>query len=102
MLIEKPDQIRWETTTPYQSIRLGNHKSVAQFEREEGQWKKLKLGFPQMLRRVMEQMVLMHQGKVDALTKDFDVSVATVKSLLDTLRALGYEIVRLDRMLTGK
>jgi len=77
MLIERPDQIRWETTAPYQSILLGNHKSVAQFERTDGEWKKLKLGFPQMLKRVMEQMSLMHQGKLDALTADFTISVAT-------------------------
>lgn len=77
MLIERPDQIRWETTTPYQSILLGNHKSVAQFERADGDWKKLRLGFPQMLRRVMEQMVQMHQGKLDALTSDYAISVAT-------------------------
>ena len=36
MLIDQPDQIRWETTAPYQSILLGNHKSVAQFERTDG------------------------------------------------------------------
>src|SRR5262245_23016909 len=54
MLIEKPDRIRWETTTPFSSILLGDHKSVAQFE--DG--KKLNLGFPQMLQRVMEQMTL--------------------------------------------
>jgi len=77
MLMERPNQIRWETTAPYQSILLGNDKSVAQFERTDGQWKKLKLGFPEMLKRVMEQMSLMHQGKVDALTRDFTVSVAT-------------------------
>jgi outer membrane lipoprotein-sorting protein len=77
MLIARPDQIRWETTSPFQSILMGNHESVAQFEKEDGQWKKLKLGFPQMLRRVMEQMSLMHQGKMDALTADFGVSVAT-------------------------
>ena len=77
MLIERPDQIRWETTAPYQSILLGNRKSVAQFEREDGKWNKLKLGFPQMLKRVMDQMVLMHQGKLDALTSDFKISVAT-------------------------
>lgn len=77
MLIDRPDKIRWETTAPYQSILLGNHESVAQFERADGQWKKLKLGFPQMLRRVMDQMVLMHQGKLDALTSDFKISVAT-------------------------
>ncbi len=77
MLIERPDQIRWETIAPYQSILLGNHDSVAQFEQADGVWKKLKLGFPQMLKRVMEQMVLMHQGKLDALTSDFTISVAT-------------------------
>jgi outer membrane lipoprotein-sorting protein len=77
MLMEQPDRIRWETTAPYQSILLGDHKSVAQFERTDGEWKKLRLGFPQMLRRVMEQMVLMHQGKLDVLTRDFSISVST-------------------------
>ncbi len=77
MLIDRPDFIRWETTAPFQSILLGNHKSVAQFEKSDGEWKKLKLGFPQMLRRVMDQMTLMHQGKLDALTSDFTISVST-------------------------
>lgn len=86
MLIERPDKIRWETTSPFQSILMGNHETVAQFEKEDGQWKKLKLGFPQMLRRVMEQMSLMHQGKMDALTSDFVVSVATGAVAVVTLR----------------
>lgn len=77
MLIGRPDLIRWETTAPYQSILLGDKKSVAQFEQEDGTWKKLKLGFPQMLKRVMEQMALMNQGKLDALTADFTITVAT-------------------------
>ena len=77
MLIARPDKIRWETTTPYQSILLGDSKSVAQFEFVDGKWDKLKLGFRQMLKRVMEQMVLMHQGKLDALTDDYEISVAT-------------------------
>jgi len=77
MLIDRPGQIRWETTSPYQSILLGSQKSVAQFEFADGKWKKLKLGFPQMLKRVMDQMTLMHQGKLDALTSDFSISVST-------------------------
>jgi outer membrane lipoprotein-sorting protein len=76
MLIERPDQIRWETTAPYQSILLGDHRSVAQFEFTDGKWEKLKLGFPQMLQRVMEQMSLMNQGKLDALTNDYTISVS--------------------------
>src|SRR5882762_310840 len=86
LLIGRPDKIRWETTSPFQSILMGNHESVAQFEKEDGQWKKLKLGFPQMLRRVMEQMSLMHQGKMEALTGDFNVSVATGAVAVVTLK----------------
>lgn len=77
MMIDRPGLIRWETTQPYQSILLGNQKSVAQFEFTDNKWKKLKLGFPQMLKRVMDQMTLMHQGKLDALTTDFTINVAT-------------------------
>src|SRR6202034_1586123 len=76
----RPDQIRWETTSPYQSILLGDKKSVAQFESTDGKWEKLKLGFPQMLQRVMDQMSLMNQGKLDALTSDYTISVATNNS----------------------
>ncbi len=85
MLIDRPDQIRWETTAPYQSILLGNRKSVAQFERTDGEWKKLKLGFPQMLKRVMEQMTLMNQGKLDGLTNDFSVAVSTGRVTVVTM-----------------
>jgi outer membrane lipoprotein-sorting protein len=80
MLIERPDQIRWETTAPYQSILLGDKKSVAQFEFTNGKWEKLKLGFPQILQRVMDQMSQMNQGKLAALTSDYTISVATNNS----------------------
>jgi outer membrane lipoprotein-sorting protein len=81
MLIDEPDQIRWETIAPFQSILLASHKSVAQFEQNDGKWEKLKLGFPELLKRVMDQMVLMNQGKLDALTADFTITVATNRSL---------------------
>jgi outer membrane lipoprotein-sorting protein len=84
MLIERPDQIRWETTAPYQSMLIAKQKSVAQFEFEEGKWKKLNVGFPQ-LRRVMDQMVLMHQGKLEALESDFAISAATNSMTIITL-----------------
>src|SRR5882757_9568697 len=77
MLIARPDKIRWETTAPYQSILLGDQKTVAQFEFNDGKWEKLKLGFPQLLQRVMQQMALMNQGKLDALMVDYKITVAT-------------------------
>jgi outer membrane lipoprotein carrier protein len=77
MLIERPDKIRWETTAPYQTILLGDKNSVAQFELNDGKWEKLKLGFPQLLQRVMQQMSAMNQGKLDAMMSDYDISVST-------------------------
>jgi outer membrane lipoprotein-sorting protein len=77
MLIARPDKIRWETTAPYQSILLGDQKAVAQFEFNDGKWEKLKLGFPQLLQRVMQQMALMNQGKLDALMVDYTITVTT-------------------------
>jgi outer membrane lipoprotein-sorting protein len=77
MLIARPDKIRWETTAPYQSILLGDQKTVAQFEFNDGKWEKLKLGFPQLLQRIMQQMALMNQGKLDALMVDYTISVTT-------------------------
>src|ERR1700733_9200834 len=77
MLIERPDKIRWETTAPYQTILLGDENSVAQFEFDDGKWEKLKLGFPQLLQRVMRQMSAMNQGDLDAMTRDYTISVST-------------------------
>lgn len=77
MLMERTGEMRWETTAPFQSILLGNAKSVAQFEFTGGKWEKLKLGMPQMLKQMLNQMTLMHQGKLDALTNNFTLSVST-------------------------
>jgi outer membrane lipoprotein-sorting protein len=77
MLVERPDEIRWETTAPYQTILLGNRNSVAQFEFNDGKWEKLKLGFPQLLQRVMQQMSAMNRGDIGAMLSDYTASVAT-------------------------
>lgn len=77
MLIAQPDKIRWETTSPYQTIMLGEKKNVSQFEFSDGKWEKLNLGFPQALQRAMEQMSAMNQGKMSAMLGDFDITATT-------------------------
>lgn len=77
LLLERPDKIRWETTSPYQTILLGSHTAVAQFERDDGAWEKLKLGFPQLLQKVMGQMSAMNQGDARAMLKDYTVTAVT-------------------------
>jgi peptidoglycan/xylan/chitin deacetylase (PgdA/CDA1 family) len=58
-----------------------------------------RIGPERVVARIVRQLrpgaiILLHDGSVPA-----ERLVATVKSLLDTLGALGYEIVRLDKML---
>jgi outer membrane lipoprotein-sorting protein len=85
MLIERPDKIRWETTAPYQTILLGDKNSVAQFEFNDGKWEKLKLGFPQLLQHIMQQMSAMNQGNLGALTNEYSASVATNSETVVTM-----------------
>jgi outer membrane lipoprotein-sorting protein len=77
ILIAQPGMIRWETTAPYQTIMLGDKKNVAQFEFNDGKWTKLKLGFPEALKRATDQMAAMNQGNMDAMLKDFEVTATT-------------------------
>ncbi len=94
MLIERPAKIRWETTAPYQTILLGDKSSVAQFEFADGKWQKLKLGFPQLLQRVMQQMAALNSGNLAAMTDDYEVTVATNSETVLTL-------VPKDKMMRG-
>jgi outer membrane lipoprotein-sorting protein len=77
MLIAQPDHIRWETTDPYQTIVIGEKKSVVQFEYNNGKWDKLNLGFPQAMQRMMQQMSAMNRGKMDAMMEDFNITATT-------------------------
>jgi outer membrane lipoprotein-sorting protein len=77
MLVAQPGLIRWETIAPYQTIMLGDKKNVAQFEFNDGKWEKLKLGFPEALKRATDQMAAMNQGNMDAMLKDFEITATT-------------------------
>ena len=52
---------------------------------------------PERIARRLEPgaIILLHDGNIPA-----ERLVVTVKTLLETVRSLGYEVVRLDRMLT--
>jgi len=84
LFIDRTNQIRWETTEPYQSFLVANQKSIAQYEFQDGKWKKLNNGFPQ-IKQVMDQMVAMHQGRLDALKANYDLSAATNGMTIITL-----------------
>src|SRR4051812_43926428 len=84
LFIDRTNQIRWETTEPYQSFLVANQKSIGQFEFEDGKWKKLSGGFPQ-IKQVMDQMVAMHQGRLEALKANYDISAATNGTTVITL-----------------
>jgi outer membrane lipoprotein-sorting protein len=85
MMVAQPNRLRWETTAPYQSIMLGERKHVAQFEYNDGKWEKLKLGYPQALERLMQQMSAMQQGRIEAMTNECDISVTNDTDIVMTM-----------------
>jgi outer membrane lipoprotein-sorting protein len=70
----KPGRIRWETTQPYQSILVSDGKAVAQFERVNGQWKRLDLGLADAMQKVVAQIAAVMEGRYTGKQKDYAVS----------------------------
>ena len=63
LCFQKPGRIRWEVTRPYQSILVSDGAGVAQFERVDGQWKKLDLGLADALQNVVAQIAGVMEGR---------------------------------------
>ena len=76
MVFEQPDRIRWETCAPYQSILVSDGVSVAQLERVDGAWKRLRTGFPRALKGALDQVAAIHRGRVEEMERDFEVAAA--------------------------
>jgi outer membrane lipoprotein carrier protein len=74
LCFQKPGRIRWEVTQPYQSILVSDGKGVAQFERANGQWKKLDLGLADAMQSVVSQIGAILEGRYAGRQGDYSVS----------------------------
>jgi outer membrane lipoprotein carrier protein len=74
LCFQKPGRLRWEITQPYQSILVSDGKGVAQFERAEGQWKKLDLGLADAMQSVVGQIGAIMEGRYAGQQRDYSVS----------------------------
>ncbi len=74
LCFQKPGRIRWEVTQPYQSILVSDGKGVAQFERADGQWKKLDLGLADAMQSVVAQIGAIMEGRYASQQRDYSIS----------------------------
>ena len=74
LLFERPDRVRWETTSPYRSMLLADGRRVAQFEWIEGKRRKINIGYPEPIRRMMDEISAINQGRMRERTKLYKVS----------------------------
>lgn len=74
LLFEQPDRVRWETTHPYRSVLLADGRRVAQFEWIEGKRRKINIGYPEAIRRMMSEIAAVNQGRMRERTKLYEVS----------------------------
>lgn len=74
LLFEQPDNVRWETASPYRSVLLAQGRRVAQFEWIEGERRKIKIGFPEPIRRMMDEIAAVNQGRMQERTEVYEVT----------------------------
>ncbi len=77
IIVENPGKIRWETTEPYKSILIANDGTVAQFEWVNEKRKKLKTGYEEAMKQVMDSLSMIWSGKLADQQKDYELSVKT-------------------------
>jgi outer membrane lipoprotein-sorting protein len=86
LFFQKPGRIRWEITSPYQSILVSDGRGVAQFERVGEQWKKLELGLADAVQNVVSQIGAIMAGRYTARQRDYSVgAVRTADGAVVTL-----------------
>lgn len=75
LFFQKPDLLRWELRSPYQSIMIFNKGDVAKFQVKDGKLKKLKSGMEDLMRGVLKQILSMMQGDFKKVNKSYYIEV---------------------------
>lgn len=76
MVFEAPGRVRWETVRPYESMLVSDGETVAQYEKVDGRWRRLQLGFPGALRGFLEKVTAIQRGQVEGLAREYEVAAA--------------------------
>ena len=76
LCFEKPGRVRWEITSPYQSILVSDGSGVAQFEWLDEKWKKLDSGLAGAMQNVVAQIAAVMEGRYASDSRDYTVTLA--------------------------
>lgn len=53
---DEKGNVRWQTISPYESVMLLNSKGVFQFEKQNGNWRKLDSKFGKSVKRIVDEI----------------------------------------------
>ena len=74
LYFKKPQMLRFEITDPYHSILITNGRAVAQYERIDDQWEKLRSGGVGAIQMVTKQISSWLQGKLQQDNNAYTIS----------------------------
>lgn len=77
IMFSKPGRVRWETSTPYQSILISNGDDVVQFESINGQWRKIKIAYAAAMKNVMESLTMTWSGRLGDQQEEYTFDLRT-------------------------
>ncbi len=72
---EAPDKLRWELTSPYQTVLIYNADRVAKFEMENNRLRKMNFGGGDMMRKVLKQIISWMQGDFNTADGIYDLRI---------------------------
>jgi len=86
LAFQKPNSIRWEVTKPYRSILVCTGNNAAQFEENEGKWKRLDLSYMKSIPNFVAGMAMFLEGRYVERQQDYEFSVREEKGTVLVLK----------------
>lgn len=86
LIFKAPSAVRFEIVEPFQSVLVVSGTESAKYEGFDGDWKKMRLGNPEILLLVMKQISLWLQGKFRENDDVFTISVEEANGKTIVLR----------------
>ncbi len=89
---EKPDKLRWEITSPYQSIMIYNDGEMGRFELRDGEWREMDTGAKDMMGAVLGQISAWMEGDFEQASQMYGITLREEENPVVVLEPANQEL----------
>jgi len=86
LLFRKPDMVRFEMTSPFQSVLIARGRGVSKYERIKGRWRRMKLRNADLVGMITQEIAGWMRGRLRAMGGRYELSALKGKETVIRLR----------------